>query len=119
MGLRGRKELQHLQLGDEEEEETHVKRLPTTIQHEETNKILCLCEGRKDMWLLVSVSTPGPPLQRGAALMLTRDRVQATIPGWPQAFQKYSLTSANQASTMPSSLTKGLPRKIPGRKLLV
>lgn len=37
VGLRGRKELQHLQLGDEEEEETHVKRLPTTIQHEETN----------------------------------------------------------------------------------
>lgn len=42
LGLRGRKELQHLQLGDEEEEETHVKQLPATIQHEETNKITLL-----------------------------------------------------------------------------
>lgn len=47
VGWTGRKGLQHLQLGDEEKEETHVKQLPTTIHQEETHEILCLCEGRK------------------------------------------------------------------------
>lgn len=68
-GWTGRKGLQRLQQGDEEEEETHVKQLPTTIHQEETHKILCPCEGRKDMWLLVTISTPEPLFRRGAALM--------------------------------------------------
>lgn len=34
-----------------------MKQLPTVIRQEETHEILCPCEGRKDTWFLVIIST--------------------------------------------------------------